>query len=239
MKKITKEEILEDGTKKISTYDANSQEVIGYYHLNKQGKKHGEELIRTATNRLSEKETLNKYDNGKIVESDTYTRDVTSMVFEEVQFTHMAVNGTSYSKTTQYYKQHQDVVEDWTCETKDGKRNGLYTDRINFVSAHYKDNKLDGSYVKFFDQLDGKKEFEGSYINGKKNGVWKYYDNKGNVINTEYWRNGKNETEKFNAIKKVAAKHVSEEGDKIAPRKPKITKAIEVLQEIKSSKKTK
>ena len=37
---------------------------------------------------------------------------------------------------------------------------------------------------------EGEKEFEGNYTEGVADGTWKYYDKKGNIIKTEFLRNG-------------------------------------------------
>ena len=72
----------------------------------------------------------------------------------------------------------------------------------------------------------------------QKNGVWKYYNEQGKVITTECWKYGKNETEKFNAIKKVAAKHIGdkEPTNKIEKVTKKSVKVLEIALETAKSK---
>lgn len=102
--------------------------------------------------------------------------------------------------------------EDFYCEPKkDGKLQGEYINVKKRIKTNYAEGKLEGLYTKFFDRIDGKKKVEGFYKEGKKEGVWKYYAEDGTVINQEYWHKGKNCTEKYEILKKVASKRIKEE----------------------------
>ena len=92
---------------------------------------------------------------------------------------------------------------------KDGRRE--YRDYKLGTKTYFKDDVLDGPYTEFFDKIDGKKKVEGFYKEGKKEGVWKYYDKDGTVIRQEYWHKGKNCTKKYEILKKVATKRIEEE----------------------------
>ncbi len=107
----------------------------------------------------------------------------------------------------------------------------------------YKQGKIDGAYTEFFASTDyfasyGAKKIEGFYKDGQKNGVWKYYSEDGNLINTELWKDGKNETEKYAAIKKIATKHTDDKKatTKIGKAIQKGLKAAEVSAELIKSK---
>ena len=52
------EEVLEDGTKKISTYDDKTHKLLGYYHINSDGKKHGQEIEYDKNNEITSKFTF-------------------------------------------------------------------------------------------------------------------------------------------------------------------------------------
>ena len=188
---------------------------------------------------------------------------------------------------------------DFSCkfEVKDGKRNGLYQyqsatvceiayfkdDKVEGTAINYfdyiggakqseisfKNDELDGAYVEYFaptkkqkenqfnkltdnltddvsrieekllEPVTGNKKIEGFYKDGQKNGVWKYYSEDGEVINTEFWRDGINETQKFHALKKVASRHIDDDKPKtkIGQAIQKGVKTIEIAQELAKSKK--
>ncbi|MBQ8870043.1 MAG: hypothetical protein IJ019_01545 [Alphaproteobacteria bacterium] len=131
-------------------------------------------------------------------------------------------------------------------EMKDGKLNGelsLYNNYHNPKTtlrrkAHYKDNKLDGPYQEFF-KNSSQVRISGSYKDDKKHGIWKYYDENGNVLTTEFWRDGKNETEKFKAIKKIVTQHSDEPEPKTKIGKviSKGVKTLEIAKELAKSRK--
>lgn len=85
-------------------------------------------------------------------------------------------------------------------------------------------------YTEFFDNFDGNKKVEGSYKNGKKSGLWKYYDKEGNIINQEFYQNGRNMTDKYDKIKAIAAQRIEKEKQievetGVKTRLPKMTKS--------------
>ena len=48
--------------------------------------------------------------------------------------------------------------------------------------------KIDGSYVEFFE--NGDRMVEGNYKNGVPNGIWTYYDETGNIVKIETYNAG-------------------------------------------------
>lgn len=93
--------------------------------------------------------------------------------------------------------------------TQDGT---VFVDKYNeHIKYQTKDGKKNGIYTEFFDKLDGKMKVSGFYKEGKKEGFWKYYADNGTVIKQEYYHKGKNCTNKYEAIKKVASKRIEEE----------------------------
>lgn len=101
---------------------------------------------------------------------------------------------------------------------KDGKADGIayfyYDDEVNTLFAEIKflEDKIIDIYQEFYENgaqkakieyddnvangiaefyyKTGRKKMEGEYKDGKKDGKWKFYDEKENLISTEKWKNG-------------------------------------------------
>ena len=99
------------------------------------------------------------------------------------------------------------------------------------------DDVLDGAYTEYF--KNGKKRCEGSYSNGEKNGFWKTYADNGDLIEMRRYESGKDVTEHYNKLKKIAAKHIAKEDERsegkdervVLKRKRKLGKAIDFAKE--------
>lgn len=62
----------------------------------------------------------------------------------------------------------------------DPKHYGQYIDTMMHVK--------NGPYTRYFE--NGNLECSGYYFNEKKDGTWKYYDQKGIIVKTEHWNKG-------------------------------------------------
>lgn len=109
---------------------------------------------------------------------------------------------------------------------KEGKKNGMCVEDTKYgkKESTYKDDVLDGQYTEYF--ANGKKKCEGNYSNGSKNGFWKTYADNGDLIEMRRFENGKDVTERYNKLKKIAAKHIEaekkEEAKKVAKTGEKV-----------------
>ncbi len=78
---------------------------------------------------------------------------------------------------------------------KDDKPQGLFiyyyagTDSIHTKSNFRNDGKI--AYVQMFHLISGKLQAKGKYIGEQKDSVWNFYDEKGNILSTEGYANGK------------------------------------------------
>lgn len=72
----------------------------------------------------------------------------------------------------------------WACVDLEGKRNGrfltLYPDGATELSGHYADDLLDGSWRRL--SHGGKVAESGSYVAGKKDGLWQIYNDTGGLL---------------------------------------------------------
>ncbi len=127
-------------------------------------------------------------------------------------------------------------------EYKDGKLNGICIeyDEYGFktVESTYKNDVLDGPYKEYF--RNGKPKCEGTYTNGKKNGFWKTYADNGDLIEMRRFENGKDVTERYNKLKKIASKRIDKEKaieaeTGVKTRLPKMSKGAKVVAMVKES----
>lgn len=127
-------------------------------------------------------------------------------------------------------------------EYKDGKLNGICIeyDEYGFktVESTYKNDVLDGPYKEYF--RNGKPKCEGSYSNGEKNGFWKTYADNGDLIEMRRFENGKDVTERYNKLKKIASKRIDKEKaieaeTGVKTRLPKMSKGAKVVAMVKES----
>ncbi len=126
-----------------------------------------------------------------------------------------------------------------TITYKEGKKNGHCSEPTEYgrIESTYKDDVLDGAYTEYF--KNGKKRCEGSYSNGEKNGFWKTYADNGDLIEMRRYESGKDVTEHYNKLKKIAAKHIAKEDERsegkdervVLKRKRKLGKAIDFAKE--------
>lgn len=66
----------------------------------------------------------------------------------------------------------------------DGKRIALYKKKVISL-IEIKNCVFNGSYLEFYET--GKIKLVGSYINGKKKGIWYYFDRSGYYLREENW----------------------------------------------------
>ena len=189
---FTNEEVLEDGTKKISTYDDKTHKLLGYHHVNAKGKKHGEEVEYDSQGEINAERT---YENGVCKKSkekvpfaqireflvqstldisllDKYfgTKKAT-VTKEDGQYKHIRIDGDKHD-----YANRSSYVRTYDMEFRNGKEYGGYfkveepdIEDIGYLYASkpdmeykYKDGCLDGDFLI--------NEQEGKYIEGKFSG---------------------------------------------------------------------
>lgn len=72
-------------------------------------------------------------------------------------------------------------------QLKDGKRNGVwksfYDNGNNWSETYFLDGKKNGHSITWY--KNGVVRYVGEYKNDKKTGEWKFYDKKGELVNTE------------------------------------------------------
>jgi len=97
---------------------------------------------------------------------------------------------------------------------KNGLRHGHYTvwgsDGIKFSEGQYRNGKRDGLYTTYGIGVvvsRGKKHSEQNYKNGKKEGRYRLWDNSGNIIVEEYFKEGRQlEYEEVRRMKDILGK---------------------------------
>jgi antitoxin component YwqK of YwqJK toxin-antitoxin module len=115
--------------------------------------------------------------NGKVaVQHDTLSSDnVSSGVKDSI-----IANG-------EYIKHYKNGVIEMRGMMKDGKRDGLwkswYQDGLPWSETTFKDGIKEGPTVTYYE--NGGKRYEGFYSNDEEYGKWIFYDEKGNVTQTQ------------------------------------------------------
>lgn len=192
------------------------------------------------------------YRNGKIVSGERIvnvnSRKTIYTYKNESEYKVAYYNGCSIEKMESFKDNkldgiYADYEKDEFITYKEGKKNGKcrFKKEGGTVYCNYKDDILDGPYEER-DKV-GHKKCEGFYKDGQKEGIWKIYatdytSSNGNVtaIETLRYEQGKDVTNRYNALKKVASKRIAEE-DKISessadriilPRKSKTKKIIDI-----------
>ncbi len=131
-------------------------------------------------------------------------------------------NGEKNGKYVSYSNVNGKSVKSYQGEFKDGEMDGEFTyydkNGHRTTVSHYKQSKQHGTFLSY-KYYEGKelKVVEGQYVEGSKDGEWRYYNESGEKIITETYENGnlvKKEKEvdfegKWNATKQM----VNESGD--------------------------
>ena len=71
----------------------------------------------------------------------------------------------------------------------DGKMTSYYGNGEKKLEEEYKDGELNGKSVSYY--VTGKRNYEANFKNGIPDGTWYYYDENGDLYNTQIFENGK------------------------------------------------
>ena len=134
-----------------------------------------------------QKDGLRKtYKEGNLVKSETYHNDTLN---GPTKFFYRS----GEMKKQVFYEDGKPVGKGFEY-AKDGRIITMLTYKNGVLARQQKINRLDkqqqkqGLWVEFYNNMSVK--VEGTYVNNLKNGYWKYYDKKGNLLRIEKWVRG-------------------------------------------------
>ena len=191
-KTFTHKEALEDGTTKVSVYDAKSHKLLSYYHLNSEGEKHGMEVeYNDKGEKSAEREyikgkkhgieveyndngyisTKREYENGECIEYDVPLSEIKDFLEENVLAGRYLLRHYRYARVRKENGQYKsiDIDPEYWMQFKNNKEFSGYLKHLPDSHNAY----VEQYYTYRHGVLDGKvrlDDYEGTYSDGQFTG---------------------------------------------------------------------